>query len=67
MCHPKLHSLVCRKMHVCSKSVLHTVLPLLCTTINYTGIIYTMFTVGLLRSQKKKVQHCIFYHWAMDT
>lgn len=30
LCHLKLHLLVSREMHVCFKSVLHAVLPLLC-------------------------------------
>lgn len=47
-CHAKLHSPALRKRHVLCKNVLHTVLPLLCMTINYTGIIYTMFAVGLV-------------------
>lgn len=62
----KLHSLVCRKVCVCCKSVLHTVSPLLCITINYTGIIYTMFTVGLVRSQKKRISIVSFITGAVD-
>lgn len=52
-----------QKNNTCCKSVLHTILPLLCKTINYTGIIYTTFYGWTCTLSEKKVPHCIFYHW----
>lgn len=50
-------------MRVPCKSVLHAVLPLLCININYTGIIYTVLTVGFVHSQIKGSTLRLFYHW----
>ena len=47
------------------KSVFFVVLPSLCMIINYTDIIYTMFAIGLTRSQRQ-VPHSLWNHWSRE-